>query len=195
MTLLSAQCIHRLNEVGVRGEGLERGRLIGAYQAAPILVVCSESRAQLPSHIVVPVTPDPLNRVQSRTVGREPHGADSRWPTDAAGGVRAAVSQEQAVEAVGNRVGERVHQELDGVGIQLWPFQQEALARSRGSSPIDEAPVEGGLDQPYRPDATGRAPSAAPRQPANAAFVLTAYADWAALSGGMTCWSWARPLP
>jgi hypothetical protein len=102
MTLLCVQCMNRLHEVHVPGECLARGRIIGLSQAAHILLLCIEIREQRPSQIVLQVTPDLLNRIQLWTVGQEPQGADLLRPTHAVGGVRAAVIQEQDVEAVGN---------------------------------------------------------------------------------------------
>ncbi len=177
MTLLCLQCINRLNEVRVAGEGFERGRIIGPYQAAYILLLCIAVGEQLPSQIVLQVAPDPLHRVQLRTIGWEPQRADILWPLDAVGGVRPAVIQEQDVEAVRKCLGECVHKDLEGVGIQIRQFQKEALARSRGYSAVDVEPLAGVLDQPYWLDATGREPAAAYGQQAKATFVLTEYPD------------------
>jgi hypothetical protein len=57
------------------------------------------------------------------------------WPPHPLGGVCAAVIQEQDVEAVGKRVGERIDEDLEGVSIQIRQFQKEAFARSRATAP------------------------------------------------------------
>ena len=104
-------------------------------------------------------------------------------PPQAPGGVGAAVIQEQDVEAVGARVGERIDEDLEGIGVQIRELQEEALARGRGHRPIDIKPLEGVRDQAHWLDATGCEPPPAHSQQAKATFVLTEHPDWAGVIG------------
>jgi hypothetical protein len=117
-----------------------------------------------PSEVVFQVAPQALDRVQLWTIGRKPDVPHICWPLKPLGGMCAAVIQEQDVEAVGKRVGERVDKDLEGVGIELGPREEEALAGGRGSSPIEVEPLEGVLDEAHRLDATRGEPAATSRE-------------------------------
>jgi hypothetical protein len=130
------------------------------------------AEALRPGQIVLQVAPEPLKRVQLRTVGRQPHAPDLVWPPHALGGVYAAVVQEQTVEAVRKRVGEGLHTDLAGVGIQLRQLQKEARACGRSHSPIPVEPLEDMRDGAHGLDAAGGEAPSTHGQQAKAPFVL-----------------------
>jgi hypothetical protein len=99
-----------------------------------------------PSEVVFQVVPQALDRVQLLTIARKPDVPHIFCPLKPLGSGCAAVIQEQDVEAVGKRLGERVYKDLEGVGIERGQLQEEALAGGRGYSPIDVEPLEGVLD-------------------------------------------------
>ena len=88
----------------------------------------------------------------------------------------AAVIEEQDVEAVGKCVGERIDEELQGVGIQIRELQEEARPRRGRHGAIDVEPLEAVVDRAngLHP-ASGEAPPA-DRQQAEPAFVLAEHA-------------------
>ena len=100
----------------------------------------------LPGEIVLQVAPEPLNRIQLRTVGGKPHAPDILRPTYPVGRVRTTIIHEQDVQTVGKGLGNGIHKELKGVGIQLRSFEKEALPRGRGHRAIDIKPFEQVLD-------------------------------------------------
>ena len=140
-------------------------------------------RELLPGEVVFQVTPDPLNRIQLWTVGRQPHAPHMLRPAKALGGVRAAVIQEQDVQAVGECLAEGVKKELKGICVQIRELQKETFASCGSHSPIDVEPLEDVLDQANRLDAACGQPSSAYGQQANAALVLAKHPHRAGVLG------------
>ena len=58
-----------------------------------------------------------------------------------------AIVQQEAVQAVGEGVGERINEDVQQVCIQIWPFREEPVARDRLHGAIDGEPVEDMLDR------------------------------------------------
>jgi hypothetical protein len=102
-----------------------------------------------------------------------------------------AVIQEQEVQALGKRVGTRLNEDLEDIGMQGGPFQTEALTAGGRYRAIDVAPLADVLDWTDRRHATrGEAP-ATDGQQAEAAFVWAEHPDGAS---GMACCRRSRPL-
>jgi hypothetical protein len=170
-------------QVCITRQCLEGGRIIGLQQIPHIQRWRIKLGELEPGQLVLHVTPDPRNGVQLWAVRREPYRLHIGRPAQALRGVGAAVIQEQAVAAVGERVGEGVHNDLERVGIQVGKLQKAALARGWSHGPIDVEPREGVLDQPHGLDATGGEPPSAHGQHAQATFVLTAHPEGAGVVG------------
>jgi hypothetical protein len=66
----------------------------------------------------------PLDGVQLRTVRWEAHEANVRRENEPLGRVSPAVVEKQAVQAVGEGLGERVDEELKALGIEVRQFQE-----------------------------------------------------------------------
>jgi hypothetical protein len=63
-----------LREVRIARERLKGSRFIGPEKMAEVILLGVEIDELLPGHLVLQVTPDPLNGVQFRAIGRqEPH--------------------------------------------------------------------------------------------------------------------------
>jgi hypothetical protein len=169
------------HQVRVPGERLEGERIIGLQQVSYIVLLRVQINELLPGEVIFQVTPEPLNRVQLRTIRRQPHGSHILGPPQALGGVGAAVIQEQDVQAVGKGLREGVHEELEHLGVQIREFQEEALARGWGHGAIDIEPFEGVLDDPDRLDPLGRESPSAHRQQATPTFVLAEHAHRAGI--------------
>jgi hypothetical protein len=173
MTLLWTQCINGLNQVRVPGARLACGRIIGLQQVAHRILLRIELGELLPGSVVLQSAPDPLDRVQLRPVRREPDISHIFWPPNPWGGVRAAVIQEENIEAVGECLGEGIHKELKALGIQIRQFEKKALTCGGGDRAVDIEPFKDMVDWPHGLDTPDGHPPSAHRQQAKAAFVLT----------------------
>lgn len=91
------------------------------------------------------------------------------------------VGQAQEVHAVGKRLSEGLHTELDSVGIRIGQLQKAAFTCERSHGPIDIERLKAGLDQANRLDAADCKPPSTDRQPTAAAFVLTDHAHRAGM--------------
>jgi hypothetical protein len=121
----------------------------------------------LPGQVVLHVTPDPLDGVQLRTVGREPYSLHVGRLSNPLSGMGPTGIQEQAMQTVGKRLRQGVDDTLEGVGVQIGPLQEKPLARGRSSGAIDVEPVESMLDQSHGLDPRGRQSTAAHGQEAH----------------------------
>lgn len=68
--LFAPLLLEGLNQVGIAREGLPRRRLIGPEERGDIVLLGVQSREVEPGKRVFEVPPDPLERVQLRTIGR-----------------------------------------------------------------------------------------------------------------------------
>jgi hypothetical protein len=129
-----------------------------------------------PREVVFQVAPQALDRVQLWTLWWQPGVPHIVRPLKPLGGMCAAVISEQDVEAVGKCVGERIDEDLEGVGIQVRELQEETRPRRGLHGAIDVEPFEDVLDcaDGLHPT-SGKAP-AADRQQAEAALILTEHA-------------------
>jgi hypothetical protein len=137
------------HHVSITGECLQGERSIGLQQVTNIDLWHIEIEERLLGQVIFHIAPDPLNRVQLRTVGRQPHGPHPVGPPKALGDVGATVIQAQAVRTLGKRPGERIDEALEGLGIQIGQFQKEALTRGGRHRAIDIDPFEDMLDCPH----------------------------------------------
>jgi hypothetical protein len=184
MTSLCTQCMNRLNQVGVAREGLQRRRFIGPEERGYIVLLGLQRREVKPGERVFEVSPDPLNRVQLRTIGRQEHEAHVGREGEPLGGVGPAVVQEQEIQAVREDLGEGIQEELEALRVEIRQLQEEPIARGRLDRPIDIEPLEDMLDAPDGLHAArGEAP-AADRQEAEATFVLAKDPNGPAIGGG-----------
>jgi hypothetical protein len=136
-----------------------------------------------PSHISFQVAPDPLDRVQLRTVGRSEHEAHVGWDGEPLGGRRATVIQKEEVQAVGEGRREGLDEELEALGVEIRQFEEQPRARGRGHGTIDVAPCKDGLHRADGLHPAGREAAATHRQQAKAAFVLAEHPHWVRIHG------------
>jgi hypothetical protein len=183
MTLLCTQGMNGFHHVGVTGECLEGGCGIGLQPGPSIDRLRLEMGELEPSEVVFQIAPHAFDRVQLGARGREPDVPHMVRPLKPLGGMGAAVRQEQEGEAVGKRGGARVHNDVEGVGIERGPPQEEARAGGRGHGPMDVEPLDGLLDHPHRLDALGGKPASTNCREANAAFVPAQHASRARMVG------------
>jgi hypothetical protein len=134
--------MNSLDQVGIAGEGLECRRVIPLEHVSSGIQLGGQIGELLPGHLVFEITPDPLNRVQLRAIRRSPHTADTVRPAESLRRVRAAIIQEQKIQAVGERLGARSQEEWEHVCIHIGQFQEEALAGSRRHRAIDIEPFD-----------------------------------------------------
>ena len=105
--------------------------------------------------------PHSLDGVQLWTVGRQPHRLPLRRPPHPLGGVRPAVIAQQDVQAVRKGLGEGIHQELQGSGRQIRPFEKEPLPGGRSDSATAREPLAVMLDRPHGLDPARGEPASA----------------------------------
>jgi len=97
--------MNSFHQVGVAGQRLQgRGR-ISLQQVPDIDLLRFQIGALQPREGLLQVAPYPLNRVQLGAIGWQPDVPHILRPLNPLGGVRAAVIQEQDVEAVGKCLG------------------------------------------------------------------------------------------
>jgi hypothetical protein len=82
-------------------------------------------------------------------VGRKAYITDIVRPPNPVDGLCTAVIEEQDVQAVGKGLRKRVYKEVEGVGTQIWQFQEKALPCDGGHSVVNVGPLAGVLDRPY----------------------------------------------
>ncbi len=138
-------------------------------------------RELLPSPVIFQVAPQSLNRVQRRTIGGQPHAPDMLRPPKPLGGVCTTIIQQKAVQTGGKGLSQGIHKPLQGLGIQLWPCEEEGLPCGRGHRTIDIEPCEEVLECPNGLDPARREAAAAPRQQATTTFVLAEHAHRAGM--------------
>jgi hypothetical protein len=131
--------MNRLHEGGIAAEGVPRGRLISLEQVAEVILLGLESGEWLPGHVVFEGTPDPLQRVQFRAIGRQEHQAPVRREGEPRGRMGPTVVQHEEVQAVGEGLREGVDEALEPLGVQRGPLQKEPLTRGRLHRAIDVA--------------------------------------------------------
>jgi hypothetical protein len=110
-------CMNGLGRVGAARQGLECGRTIGLGQVTDGIQVSGLIGELLPGHLIFEATPDPLNSVGLGTVGWQPHTADIFRPAGSLHGASTAAIQEQDMQAVRGRRGERI--EADWAHIRV----------------------------------------------------------------------------
>jgi hypothetical protein len=91
--------------------------------------------------------------------------------------MRAAIVQQQEIQAVGEGRCEGVDEQLKALGIQIWQFQEEPFTGGGLHGAIDIEPLTDVLDGTNGLDALGCETPAADGQEAEAAFVLAEYPD------------------
>jgi hypothetical protein len=131
-----------LDGIGVVCERLERGGLIPLAERHEIVLLHIQVGELEPRQGIFEVAPDPFNRVQLWTVGRQGHQAYVGRKGESLGRMGSTVVQEQEVEAVRESLGEGIHEELEALGIQIRQFQEEPLTRRGFHGPIDIEPLK-----------------------------------------------------
>jgi hypothetical protein len=177
MNSLWTEGINSVHERGIPGEGLQRGGLIALQERGHIVLLHVQVGKLEPGERVFAISPDPLNGVQLRTIGRQEDEAHVGREGELSGGMRAAVVEEQEMQAVREGCREGVGEQLKALGIQIGQFQEEALAGGGLYGAIDIEPRKDVLDGADGLDAVGREAPAADGQEAEAAFVLAEHPD------------------
>jgi hypothetical protein len=136
-----------------------------------------------PDERIFEATPDPLNRVQLGTRGRQEYQAYVFRQGEPLGCRRPAVIPEQEMQAVAEGLREGVDEELKHLGIQIGQFQEEPVTRVGPHGPVDGESLEDVLDRPdgLHPSG-GETPSADGEQP-EAALILAEDMDGAHIGG------------
>jgi hypothetical protein len=183
MTSLYTECMNGLHKVGVTRERLQGSRLIGLEEVAEVILLGIESGELLPGHVVLQVTPDPLDGVQFRTIGGQEHQAHVRREMEPLGRMGPAVVQHEEIQAVREGLREGVDEELEHLGVQVRPLQEEPVTRGGLHGAIDVEPLEKVLDGAYRLYTLGREAPPADGQEAEAAFVLAEDPDGTSIRG------------
>jgi hypothetical protein len=166
-------CLH---EIWIAREGLQGGRFVIPEEEAQIILLGIEMNEWQPGQAVLQVAPDPLDRVQLGAIWGQEEQTDVLREGELGGGVRPTVVEQENVEAVRKGLGEGIDEELEHLGIQRRPLQEEPSARRRLHGPIDIQPLEDMLDRSHRLHPTrGEAPAADGAE-AEAAFVLAEHA-------------------
>jgi hypothetical protein len=190
--------MNSLDEIGVTGEGLQRGCLIPPEEMGDVVLLPLQRGKLEPRQRVFEVAPDPLYGVQLWAIGRQEYEAHVGWQGEPLGGVGPAVVQKQEVQAVREGLGEGIQEDLEALGIEIRQLQEEPLARGRLYGAIDIPPLEDMLHRAHRLHATrGEAPPA-DGQSAETAFVLAKDPDGSGvrrgdgplelfLTGGLEC--------
>jgi hypothetical protein len=150
-----------LDEVRVSGEGLERSCFIPSEERREIVLLPIRRRQLEPGECVFQVAPDPLNRVQLRTIGRQEHEAHVVREAQVLGCMRPTVVQEQEMQAIREGLREGVDEELEHLGVQIGQFQEEPVTRGGLDGPIDIEPCEDVLHRSDGLHPTGGQASAA----------------------------------
>jgi hypothetical protein len=175
--------MNSLHEVGITAEGLQGGRLIGLEEVAEVILLGIEIGELLPGHLVLQVTPDPLNRVQFKAIGRQEHQAHVRREDELLGRMGPTVVQQEDIQAVGEGLREGVDEELEHLGVQIGQLQKEPVTRGGLHSAIDVEPLKDMLDGANRLHAPGGEAPPSDGQEAEAAFVLAEDPDWTGIRG------------
>jgi len=170
-----------LHEVRIARERLKGSHFIGPEEVAEVMLLGIEIGELLPGHVVLQVTPDPLNGVQCRAIGRQEHQAHVRWEDEPLGRVGPTVVQQEDIQAVGEGLREGIDEELEHLGVQIGQLQKEPVTRGGLYRAIDVEPLEDMLDGSNRLHATGGEAPPADGQEAEAAFVLAEDPYWTSI--------------
>jgi hypothetical protein len=154
---------------------LEGRGLIGLQQVPSRDLWRLKIGALQPRQVILEVAPGARDRVQLRTVGREPRRADMFRPPPVLSGVCAAVLQAQDRQAIRQRLGQGLEEAWAQVGMHVRQCQKAALAGRGRHRTIDRELLEAGLDRSDGWDAAG-GEAAAHGQQAQTTVVLAARA-------------------
>jgi hypothetical protein len=111
-----------LDQSGIPGEGLECGSIRGLEPVTALIQLRGQVGELLPGRLIRQRPPDPLDRVECRTVGWPPHTVAILRPAEPLRGVGAAVLQEQKIAAIRTRLGTHIEEALKHLRIHIWPF-------------------------------------------------------------------------
>jgi hypothetical protein len=146
MTSPWTQCINGLDEIGIAREGLQYGHLIGPQEPGNTILLPIQMRELELGKRIFEVTPDLLNRGQLGTIGWQEYQAHVFRQSEALGCRRAAVIQEQKIQAVAEGLREGVDEEQKHLRVQRGQSQEEPTTRGVPHGPIDGEPFEDLLD-------------------------------------------------
>jgi hypothetical protein len=180
--------MNRLDEIGVAREGLQRGGFVPAEERRNIVLLHIQRGELEPSQRVFQVAPDPLDRVQLRTIRWQEHQAHVGWQREPLGCMRATIVQYQEIEAVRKGRREGIDEDLEAFRVQIRQFEKKSVACRRLHRAIDVEPFKDMLHAPDGLHATRREAPAPDRQEADTAFVLAEHPDGPSVGG------WNRPL-
>ena len=162
----------RLDEIGVAGEGLQRGGRRPLEERRERVLLPVQCGKLEPRECVFQVAPDPLDRVQLGTVWRHEDQAHVGWERKPLGRMRATMVQPQEIAAVREGRREGIEEELEAFRVQIGPCEEEPVACRRLHRAIDVEPFEDRLPAPDGLHTARREAPTANGQSAEAAFVL-----------------------
>jgi hypothetical protein len=183
MTSLYTECMNGLHEIGIASEGLQGGRLIGLEEVAEVILLGIEIGELPPGHVVLEVTPEPLNRVQLRAIRRQEEQPYVLRQGKPLGRMCPTIVQQEDIQAGGEGLREGLDEELEQLGVQRGPLQQEPVPCGGFHGAIDIEPLEGMLDGSDRLHTTGGQAPPSDSQEAEAAVVLAEDTDGASIGG------------
>ena len=161
-----------LHEVGIARQGWQGGRLIGLEEVAEVILLGREIGELWPGPIVLQVAPDPLTRVQLRTIRRQATPPDVLRQGEPRGRRCATLVQQEEIQAIGPGWREGSDEALEQLDVQIGPLQKEPVSCGGVHGALDLEALADLVDGANRlPPGGGQAPPA-DRQQAEAAFVL-----------------------
>ncbi len=112
-------------EIRVASERLEGRRIVGGeLYTQPFLHVVYITKV-LPSHPTTYILPDPLNRIEFGTIGRQQDKGDVRWEAYLFRRMRRTVVKHQAIEGRGIRAGTFIEKDLHVGRVELGHNQEK----------------------------------------------------------------------
>jgi hypothetical protein len=184
MTSLWTEGMNGLDEIGVARESLQCGLLILPEESSDVVLLRLQAGRVEPRHILLEVAPDPFNGVERGAIGWQEHEVHVVRQGEPWGPMGPPIVQQEDIQAVSEGLGEGIDEELEHVRIQIWQFQEEALARRRLHSAIDAGPCEDMRHRANRLDATRSETPRADGQEAETAFILAKDPDGAGVRSG-----------
>jgi hypothetical protein len=166
-----------VDERGIARKSLQGDRPIPSEELGDVVLLHVPIGAWEPRQRIVEVAPDPLDRVQLRTVGGQAHETHVRREQEPRRGRRATIVEAQEIQAVRESRREGVDEALEAFGVQIGQFQEEPLAGGGLHGAIDIEPLKDVLDGTKRLDAVSREAPAADRPSAAAAVVLAEHPE------------------
>jgi hypothetical protein len=148
--------MNSLDEIGIPRERLQRGSLIPLEERGEVVLLHIQGGKLEPCEPIFQIAPDALYGVQLGAIRRQEDQAHVGGEREPLGGMRAAIVQEQEVEAVRKGRREGIDKELEACGVQIGQFEKEPVTGRRLHRAIDVEPFEDMLHAPDGLHAIGR---------------------------------------